>query len=278
MPNALLGPGSVTWQLHADPAMWAAGIASLYLQALHPRAVAGVVQNSTFRQDPVGRLRRTAAFVGVVSYGTTDEVEAAAARVRAVHRSLRGRDAEGRRFRVDDPELLLWVHCAEVHSFATVVRRAGFRLTDAQVDRYYDEQRLTAGLVGLHPDEVPGSAAAMAEYFAGMLPALRRTADSELVYRFLHRPPVRGPLRAAVRAYEPLLGHLAYSVLPPWAIALHGHHAYPEQAATALLRSARAATLLVPGPIRWRWSGGHVNGAVRRWGRQVTPRRGVPQS
>src|SRR4051812_35104820 len=85
----LFGPDSVSWQLHAQPAMWLAGVRSLYLQALHPRAVAGVVQNSDFRSDPLGRLVRTANFVGVAVYGTHEEVAARAARVRQVHRELR---------------------------------------------------------------------------------------------------------------------------------------------------------------------------------------------
>ncbi|RKT57978.1 oxygenase MpaB family protein [Saccharothrix australiensis] len=271
----ILGPGTVTWQLHADPAMWVAGITSLYLQSLHPLAVAAIVQNSSFRRDPLGRLRRTASFVGTVSYGTTEEVRAAAARVRSVHRSLRAQDGSGRRYRVDDPELLLWVHCAEVHAFVTVLRRAGYRLTDAQVDRYYDEQRRTAALVGLHADEVPGSAAAVAEYFAATIPALRRTDDSEVVYRFLHRPPVTGLLKLGLDVYEPLLGHLAYSLLPPWAIALHGHRPYPASTATALLRGLRAAARLVPTRIRWNVTEGHVMRAIRRLGSSATPRRSL---
>ncbi|WP_158846990.1 oxygenase MpaB family protein [Saccharothrix deserti] len=276
MDVGLLGPGTVTWQLHADPAMWVAGIASLYLQALHPRAVAAVVQNSNFQEDPLGRLLRTANFVGTVSYGSTEEVEHAAARVRRVHRTLRGKDATGKTFRIDDPELLLWVHCAEVHCFLTVLRRAGYRLTDAQADRYYDEQRRTAALVGLNEDEVPGSTRGMADYFAATLPELKRTADSEVVYRFLHRPPVDGVLRLGLDAYEPLLGHLAYSVQPQWAIALHGHRPYPEPAATALLRAVRTAALLVPAPIRWGVvPDGHVNKAIRRLGLRVAPRRSL---
>ncbi|MFC6089423.1 oxygenase MpaB family protein [Saccharothrix lopnurensis] len=275
MDVGILGPATVTWQLHADPAMWVAGIASLHLQSLHPGAVAGVVQNSDFRRDPLGRLRRTASFVGTVSYGPTARVHEAAARVRGLHRTLRATDASGRAFRVDDPELLLWVHCAEVHSFVEVVRRAGYRLTDAQVDRYYDEQRRTAALVGLHEDEVPGSARAVADYFAGVLPGLRRTADSELVRRFLLRPPLTGPPRLALGAYEPLLGRLAYSLLPPWAIALHGQRPYPGPVATALLRATRAAALAVPGPIRWSVPEGHVNEAVRRLGRHAAPRRAL---
>ncbi|MFE3937172.1 oxygenase MpaB family protein, partial [Streptomyces goshikiensis] len=76
----LYGPGSVTWQCHGDPVMWIAGVRALYLQALHPRAVRGVMENSDFRADAWGRLLRTADFVGTLTYGTTDAAERAGAR------------------------------------------------------------------------------------------------------------------------------------------------------------------------------------------------------
>jgi uncharacterized protein (DUF2236 family) len=237
----LFGPDSVSWQVHAQPAMWLAGIRSLYLQALHPRAVAGVVQNSDFRTDPLGRLVRTANFVGATTYCTRADIAERAARVRQVHRELRAVDARsGERFRVDEPELLLWVHCAEVSSFLSVVRRAGFPLTVAHADRYLDEQRLSASLVGLDPAEVPGSVAAMSDYLASMRPMLARTEESDDIYRFLHRPPVSGALSLGVRVYEPVVGHLAYSLLPHWAVALHGRRAYPGPVATAALRGVSA--------------------------------------
>ncbi len=81
----LFGPSSVTWQLHADPMMWVAGVRALYLQALHPRAVRGVMQNSDFRRDAWGRLMRTARFVAATTYGTTGAAQRAGARVRKIH-------------------------------------------------------------------------------------------------------------------------------------------------------------------------------------------------
>lgn len=237
LPDAgLFGPSSVSWQLHAEPAMWLAGIRSLYLQALHPRAVAGIVQNSDFRNDPLGRLVRTANFVGASTYCPRAEVEEAAARVRAVHRSLRG-TYEGRTFRIDEPELLLWVHCAEVSSFLTVVRRAGFPLSAFHADRYLDEQRASAALVGLDPSEVPGSVAEMRRYLQDMRPVLRRTDDTDLIYDFLHRPPVGGKLALGLPVYETVVGHLAYSLLPGWAVRLYGRRAYPAAMSTAAMRT-----------------------------------------
>lgn len=268
----LLGPGSVTWHLHADPAMWVAGISSLFLQALHPRAVAGVVQNSNFREDPLGRLARTANFVALSTYGPRDEVEAAAAHVRALHRTLRAVDRRtGATFRVDEPDLLLWVHCAETWSFLDVVRRAGYPLTDSQADRYLDEQRGAATLVGLHADEVPGSRADMAAYVASVRPELARTADSDVIHRFLHSPPLAPLLRPGVPVYRALAGHLAFSLLPDWALGVYGLPAYPRPAATALLRSLRLAALGVPRRVRWGHPRPYALRAIDRLGRAATP-------
>lgn len=256
--------------MHADPTMWIAGIASLYLQALHPKAVAGVVQNSNFQADPLGRLKRTADFVGLGVYGTDEQIAAAAARVRATHRNLRG-VLDGRTFRVDEPELLLWVHCSEVYCFLTVLDRASYGLTDRQKDLYYDEQRFAASLVGLHPDEVPGSRREMADYFDRMLPELRRTPDSDVIYTFLHGPPVQGFVRYGLPVYRVLIGHLAYSVLPDWAIELHGRKPYAH--ADLWLRMMRRAALLVPGRVRRLAPPGHLRHAIERLGKDVTPSR-----
>lgn len=149
----LFGPRSVTWQLHADPMMWIAGVRALYLQALHPRAVRGVFQNSAAfrmsgqgRRDAWGRLMRTADFVGTLTYGTTDAAEQAGAAVRGIHRRLSATDPDtGERYGVDEPDLLLWVHCAEVDSYLDVLRRSGYPVGDAQADAYLREQRASAG-------------------------------------------------------------------------------------------------------------------------------------
>src|SRR3954464_3943076 len=91
--EGLFGPESLTWQVHADPILWIAGLRALLLQAVHPAAMAGVLDHSDFRDDPWGRLRRTADYGGVVGFGSTDEGEAAGRRVRGLHRRVQGTDA-----------------------------------------------------------------------------------------------------------------------------------------------------------------------------------------
>ncbi|WP_031465194.1 oxygenase MpaB family protein [Sciscionella sediminilitoris] len=270
--EGLVGPRSVTWQVHADPAMWVGGIRSLFLQALHPRAVAGVVQNSDYRTDPLGRLRRTGQYVDVTTYGTTEQAHAAGARVRAIHERLRATDpVTGERFRIDEPELLCWVHCAEVVSFVDVVRLAGMRLAGPQLDRYFREQRAVAALVGLDEGSVPGSVAGIRRYFARMRPELAATQDALEIYEFLHRPPLDGPLRLGLGVYERLLGHLAYSLLPGWAIRLYGLQPYPRPAALALLRALRGLALLAPSRTPFLGHGPGILAALRRLGAEAEP-------
>jgi hypothetical protein len=100
----LFGPSSVTWHLHADPAMWIGGVRALFLQALHPLAVSGLMQNSTFARDPAARLLRTGEFIVATTWGTRAQAERAGARVRGVHRRMRITDPRtGRAVRLDQP-------------------------------------------------------------------------------------------------------------------------------------------------------------------------------
>lgn len=187
----LYGPKSVTWQMHSDPMMWVAGVRALYLQALHPRAVRGVMQNSDFRKDAWGRLMGIAHFVGTTTYGTKEAAEEAGARVRKIHTMLTATDPDtGERYRIDEPELLLWVHCAEIDSYLHVLRRSGFRLTDAQADRYIGEHRVSARLVGLDPAGVPSDQRELAAYFEKVRPELAAGAEARDVDDFLRGPPV----------------------------------------------------------------------------------------
>ena len=146
----LFGPDSVTWRVHADPSMALAGLRALLLQAVHPLAMAGVAQHSDFRRDPWGRLFRTAEYVGVTTFGTTEQARRAGAKVRGIHGRLVGIEPEsGTAYRVNDPALLRWVHCCEAESFLSTALRCGLRLSAADQDRYYAEQTLGASLVVL---------------------------------------------------------------------------------------------------------------------------------
>src|SRR5918998_1948376 len=196
----LFGPDSVTWRIHRDPAMLLGGFRALILQAVHPLVMAGFDDNSFFRGDPWGRLRRTGEWVGTVTYGTTAEAQKAGRRLRKLHASLPpGVEREtGQSYRVDDPELLLWVHCTEVESFLTSYRRSGGRLRRGDGDRYVAEMTASAKLVGIPAAMGPSSAADVANYYRAIRPDLRVTAVAfrNVLWGFAPPMPAWVPRRA----------------------------------------------------------------------------------
>jgi uncharacterized protein (DUF2236 family) len=271
----LFGPNSISWRVHAEPVLWLAGLRALYLQALHPRAVAGVVQNSDFRRDSWARLYRTAEYVPPGVYGTTDDARRAGGRVRRIHDYLRARDpSSGEEYRVDEPQLLRWVHVTEVESFVTTARRAGLRLTDDEVDQYYSEQVRAAQLVGLEPADVPATAAEVARYYDDIRPQLALTPEARDVAAFLAFPPMPRKLRWTIgRPAWLAVAATAFALLPTWARRLYRTPGVPttDLAASVTVRGLRSVIRLLPireGPI--------YRDAMRRAQRPTTPPRTTP--
>jgi len=262
----LFGPDSVTWRIHAEPVLWVGGLRSLLLQALHPLAMAGVDQHSAYRTAPWGRLLRTASYVGTTTFGTTAAAEAAGATVRSVHRGLAGVEpVSGTPYAVEDPHLLAWVHCCLVDSFLTTYRRAGGRLDDADADRYVDEQRRAAELVGLGPTDVPGDVAGLEAFFEEIRPELRLTSPAADAARLVVLPPMPllVQLTTPARPAWTAIAGLAVALLPRWARRLYRLPGLPttDLGATVGLRLLKSA--LQPLPERWR-EGPHLRAARAR--------------
>ncbi|SEM09217.1 Uncharacterized conserved protein, DUF2236 family [Pseudoxanthomonas sp. GM95] len=214
----LFGPESVTWRIHGDfPGMLAGGLSSLMLQALHPRALAGVYDHSNFREDLVGRLRRTTAFVAGTTYVATAQAGQLIARVREIHRHIRGSTADGQAYAADDPDLLTWVHVTEAHGFLQGYRRYCRAVPEPMADRYYDEVRRVAEALGA--TQVPASQAQVQAYFAAMQPQLRFDARSREVMEILAR--IRLPVPVAGVSRDLFLG-AATALLPAWAPPMLG--------------------------------------------------------
>src|SRR3978361_2114699 len=117
-PDGLFGPQSVAWRVHGDVAsMIVGGVAGLLLQMLHPSVLAGVWDHSNFRADMHGRLRRTARFIAVTTYGGRAAAEMTIERIRTVHAEVHGVLPDGTQYHANDPALLAWVHVTEATSF-----------------------------------------------------------------------------------------------------------------------------------------------------------------
>lgn len=192
MDEGFFGPGSVTWRIHSHPCMLVGGLRALLFQALNPRAMAAVDQHSAYKQDPWGRLMATSQYLTDTTFGDKARAEAAAAHVRHIHRNVKGvDDFTGEPYDAEDPELLLWIHCAEVDSFLAGYRAFGGRLSQHEADRYVEEMVVAAELVGVDAREVPNDVSALNDYLDHQ--ELVASPAARDAMRFILFPPVVWP-------------------------------------------------------------------------------------
>lgn len=257
----LFGPDAVCWQVHADfPAMMAGGVSALLLQALHPRALAGVWDHSNFREDLQGRLGRTAQFVAGTTYGSRRDALALIEHVKDIHGRVHGIAPDGRPYSANDPDLLTWVHVAEMSSFlAGYLRYVDGSLSGARQDQYFAETALVAELLGAR--DVPKSRAAVQAYLNAMraeLLASERTREVVAVLMAWQAP--RPALQPAVRIFL----DAGIQLLPPWALQMLALEPPPLRAAL----TAAAMRTIAP-TLRWALYEGSVVRRARK--RALTP-------
>jgi uncharacterized protein (DUF2236 family) len=244
--HGLFGPDSVTWRVHLEPVLWVGGFRALLLQSLHPLVMRGTYQNSALF-DPAkawARFQRTVEFVGVRTFGSTAEVEAAGARVRRLHGALRGFDPEtGATFALDEPSLLRWVHSTEIDSYAEVALRAGI-MTEADAETYLAESVRAARVVGLA--DAPASRAEMRSYLDGVRPQLKLTDEARRAVGNLFEPKAPSPVIRKLAVST--VASLSLGTLPRWARRMYGLPGLPttDLGATALVRAVRVLTDLLP--------------------------------
>ncbi|WP_307944100.1 oxygenase MpaB family protein [Pseudomonas mosselii] len=254
----LFGPQSISWRVHGDfPSMLVGGISALMLQLLHPLALAGVWDHSNFRQDLLGRLRRTSQFISGTTFGSTRDAEWLIDKVRTIHLKVTGTALDGRPYAASDPDLLTWVHVAEVSSFlAAHLRYRNPRLPRAEQDAYYDEIALIAERLGAR--DVPRSCAEVDEYLQRMRPQLQCDARSLEVVDILLKAP------APSRMAEPvgkLMLKAGIDLLPEWACAMLGLHLGAVERRMIRLGLDNTAPVL-----RWAMRDGSAHRARRRMG------------
>jgi uncharacterized protein (DUF2236 family) len=244
----LFGPDSVTWRVHRSPVLLCGGMRALITQSFHPHAMAGVDQHSDYLVRPLERLKRTAEYVSTIVFGNSVSAENAAERVRRVHRRVRGVDpVTGEPYSAEDLSLLLWVHCAEVHSFLASFRAYGGQIGDGEQDRYLAEQVRAAQLIGVPARMVPGSRAEYRDYFASVRPRLCVSEASRRAIDLVVSPPLTRelmPLQAPLR----VLANAALAITPDYMRRMAGlERSRWRYASAGAVTRAAGRVLHIPG-------------------------------
>lgn len=212
----LLGPGSVSWLVFADVATFIGGIRALILQAAHPEVVAGVGDHSRYREDPLGRLSRTSAYVTATTYGAMPEVEAAVNQVRRIHRVVSGVSSRGLPYDAADPGYSAWVHNALTDSFLVAHQTYGkLKLSPVDQDSFVLEQTRVGALLGSDP--MPTSATELSRWI-GLHPDLAPSPEMREAVDFLADPPLDPGLKIGYK----ILLEAAVATLPRRVLAILG--------------------------------------------------------
>jgi uncharacterized protein (DUF2236 family) len=195
-------PGSAVWAVHGSDSTIIAGVRALLMQSLHPGVLAGVVDHSGFRDNPLARLANTIRWIFTVTYGSTTAAERACQRVQRIHESIHGgyRDGHGRdaSYSAKDPELVRWVHITFTDAFLAAHKIWGGPIPGGP-DAYVREWARAGQLMGV--TDPPLTEAQLRQqldsyYQRGELRADERVAETAA---FLRRPPLHPTLRLGYR-------------------------------------------------------------------------------
>lgn len=217
--DGVFGTGSVTWRIMAAPATGVGIGTAVLMQMLLPGVVRMINQSSTFKSDPGLRGRLTMEYGATTTYGDTEAAERAGEMLRNIHAHKTAIDPEsGEEYRADRPDLLLWVQETIVWGAIHACRRWGPKLSAADEDRFVNEQRTAARLVGIDPEIAPRTVAELDAYFDKMSSRLAYTPDAKVVVKDL-------ALDAKPSSFlKSMLNGEIIDLLPPEMYELYGFH------------------------------------------------------
>jgi uncharacterized protein (DUF2236 family) len=196
---ALPGAGSISWRVNREAALLLGGGRALLMQVAHPQVAAGVADHSDFERDPLARLNRTMELSLALTFGSQEEVRAAARQINRTHERITGAG-----YQALDPGLLLWVHATLIDSALLTYQTFIAPLTGGEVEEYYQEAKPIGALLGIPAARFPRRMADFEAYLAAMLagPAQPDATGRRLASLVL-RPPIRrvpGALFAPIEA------------------------------------------------------------------------------
>jgi uncharacterized protein (DUF2236 family) len=225
---------SMLRRVHRERALALAGPRALLMQAAHPLAVAGLLAHTTALDEPYERLARTARVMSTIGFGSKQDADRAAARVRAMHRHVRGRLPQavgcypaGTPYRADDPELLMWVLFTLVDSALVVYRTYVGGLDREEQAGLWRDYRVMGRLFGLRAGDMPDGIEGLDAYRRAMLEGDDLFVSDwarEHARRIVLQPPVPWAARPLVETVnfitiallpDPIRARYGFSPLPP---------------------------------------------------------------
>jgi uncharacterized protein (DUF2236 family) len=210
--EALVPATSVSWRILKNPiALYVGGTAAVLLELAEPSVRAGVWEHSSFRSNPLTRMRRTGLAAMISVYGARSIAEPMIARVVQMHASVRGTTPAGIPYSANDQQLLNWVHATATFGFAEAYSRYVRTLSEEVLDDFYREGAPVSRLYGV--TQAPQSRREMQALFESMRPRLE---PSPIIFEFLHIMRETKTFPSSLRWIQPILLRAAVDLIPDW--------------------------------------------------------------
>ncbi|ESQ80516.1 oxygenase MpaB family protein [Asticcacaulis sp. YBE204] len=207
---ALVPPDSLSWRIFKNPvSLYIGGVAAVILELAEPGVRTGVWEHSSFRTQPVQRLKRTGLAAMITVYGAKSVATRMIEGVVRRHDRVTGQTPDGKPYHANDPHLLDWVQATASFGFAEAYSRYVSPLSHSEFDRLYTESAPAAqayGAVG-----APTSQTEMEAIFARMA---ARLEPSPIVFEFLDIMREAPAFPGLLQTLQPMLIRAAVSMTP----------------------------------------------------------------
>jgi uncharacterized protein (DUF2236 family) len=158
----LFGPGSITWRINRESALFLGAGRAALLQLAHPWVATALEQHSTVMARPIARFHSTFRIVFTMVFGSLAQATAAARHLYTLHTYIQGSMAEdvvrwrgGSRYQANEIAALRWVYATLIESALLAYNSVLPPLPSKELDAYYAENKTLAALFGLPASEMP---------------------------------------------------------------------------------------------------------------------------
>jgi uncharacterized protein (DUF2236 family) len=194
----VFGPHSLTWRVDREAVLFLGAGRALLLQLAHPWVAAAIAEHSQSLSNPIGRFHRTFHTVYSFVFGTRDQAFGMARRLHRQHAAITGRLPRtigtftgGSQYWAKDVAAACWVYATLIETSLVVHDLVLPPLAAEERERYYEESKIFAALLGIPHAHLPPSWKAFAAYNEMMWASDILTVSAEaktVAWQLLARP------------------------------------------------------------------------------------------
>jgi uncharacterized protein (DUF2236 family) len=172
------GPGSITWQVNRESAVFLGAGRAALLQLAHPWVATALAHHSNLLNDAVGRFHSTFRVLYTMLFGTRGQATKASQQLYRLHTGIRGELPSGEHYEANEITALRWVYATLVESAVMAYEFVLPPLTVSERGQYYAESKRMAALFGISGEALPKDWTDFCEYTANMFDSSELSVDA----------------------------------------------------------------------------------------------------